>query len=57
MGRWLCDVENIRNELIRGETGWSTFEESERRKSNDGMDVTSGCHEISCTRNMLLHLF
>ena len=29
MGRWLCDVENVRNELIRVETGWSTFEERE----------------------------
>ena len=27
MGRWLWDVGNVRNELIRGETGWSTFEE------------------------------
>ena len=26
MGRWLWDVGNVRNELIRGETGWSTFE-------------------------------
>ena len=26
MGRWLWDVENVRNELIRGETDWSTFE-------------------------------
>ena len=30
MGRWLWDVGNVRNELIRGETGWSTFEERER---------------------------
>ena len=30
MGRWLWDV---RNELIRGETGWSTFEERERGKT------------------------
>ena len=29
MGRWLCDVENVRNKLIRGETGWSSFEERE----------------------------
>ena len=29
MGRWLWDVGNVRNELIRGETGWSTFEERE----------------------------
>ena len=27
MGRWLWDMGNVRNELIRGETGWSTFEE------------------------------
>ena len=27
MDRWLWDVGNVRNELIRGETGWSTFEE------------------------------
>ena len=26
MGRWLWDVENVRNELIRSETDWSTFE-------------------------------
>ena len=31
MGRWVWDVENIRNELIRGEIGWSTFEEREAR--------------------------
>ena len=36
MGRWLWDV---RNELIRGETGWITFEERERGKSNGGMEV------------------
>ena len=29
MGRWLWDVGNVRNELIRGETGWSTYEERE----------------------------
>ena len=28
MGRWLWDVGN---ELIRGETGWSTFEEREAK--------------------------
>ena len=27
MGRWLWDVGNVGNELIRRETGWSTFEE------------------------------
>ena len=27
--RWLWDVGDVRNELIRGETGWSTFEERE----------------------------
>ena len=31
MGQWLWDVENVRNELIRGETGWSTFEEREAK--------------------------
>ena len=31
MVRWLWDVENVRNELIRGETGWSTFEEREAK--------------------------
>ena len=25
---WLWDVLNVKNELIRGETGWSTFEEN-----------------------------
>ena len=30
MGRGLWDVGNVRNKLIRGETGWSTFEERER---------------------------
>ena len=29
MGRWLWSVTNVRNELVRGETGWSTFEERE----------------------------
>ena len=31
MGRWLWDVENVRNELIRVETGWNTFEEREAK--------------------------
>ena len=31
MGRWLWDVVNVRNELIRGETRWSTFEEREAK--------------------------
>ena len=31
MGWWLWDVGNVRNELIRGETGWSTFEEREAK--------------------------
>ena len=31
MGRWLWDVGNVRNELISGETGWSTFEEREAK--------------------------
>ena len=29
MGRWFCDVVNFKNELVRGETGWSTFDERE----------------------------
>ena len=36
MGRWLWVVRNV---LIRGETGWSTFEE--RGKRNGEMDVES----------------
>ena len=32
MGRWLWDVGNVRNELIRGETGWRTFEEREAKQ-------------------------
>ena len=31
MGGWLWDVGNVRNKLIRGETGWSTFEEREAK--------------------------
>lgn len=31
MGRWLWKVSNIRNELVRGETGWSSFEERETK--------------------------
>ena len=31
MGRWLWDAVNAKNELIRGETGWSTFEEREAK--------------------------
>ena len=31
MGRWLWDVGNVRNELIRGETRWSSFEEREAK--------------------------
>ena len=41
MGRWLWDEGNVRNELIRGETGWSTFDD-ERSKGNVKMDVESG---------------
>ena len=41
IGRWLWDVGNDRNELIRGEIGWSTFEERERGKINGEMDVES----------------
>ena len=29
MRLWFWDVGNVRNKLIRGETGWSTFEERE----------------------------
>ena len=32
MGRWIWDVGNIRNELIRVESGWNTFEEREGQK-------------------------
>ena len=31
MGRWLWDVVNVKNELIRGETVWSIFEEREAK--------------------------
>ena len=31
MGRWLWDVGNVRNELIRGERGWSNFEERDAK--------------------------
>ena len=31
MGRWLCGVGNVGNELIRGKTGWITFEEREAK--------------------------
>ena len=37
MGRWLWDVGNVRNELIRGDTGWSTFEEREREREEKWM--------------------
>ena len=40
MGRWLWDVVNVKNELIRGETGWSTFEE---REKGDGKLVVADC--------------
>ena len=26
-GRWLCEVGYVRNELVRGEYGWSSFAE------------------------------
>ena len=42
MGRWLWDVVKVKNELRRGETGWSTFEERERRKG-DGKLVAANC--------------
>ena len=36
MGRWLwTDCRHVRNELIRGETGWSTFEEREAKAMSD----------------------
>ena len=28
-GRWLWKVGNVRNELVRGESGWSSFAEKE----------------------------
>ena len=28
-GRWLCEVGKVRNELLRGESGWSSFAERE----------------------------
>ena len=28
-GRWLWEVGNVRNELVRGESGWSSFAERE----------------------------
>ena len=31
MGRWLWKVGNVRNELLRGEIGCSTFEEREAK--------------------------
>ena len=31
MGRWLWNVVNVRNELIRVETVWSTFDEREAK--------------------------
>ena len=31
MRRWLWLVVNVKNELIRGDTGWSTFEEREEK--------------------------
>ena len=29
VGRWLWEVGNVRNELVRGESGWSSFAERE----------------------------
>ena len=37
MGRWLWDMVNVRNQLIRGETGWTTFEEREAEVIVDWM--------------------
>ena len=31
MGRWLFDVGNVRNDLIRRDTSWSSFEEREAK--------------------------
>ena len=31
MGRWHWDIVNNKNKLIRGETGWSSFEEREAK--------------------------
>ena len=30
-GRWLWEVGNVRNELVRGESGWSSFAEREEK--------------------------
>ena len=43
MGRWLWDVGNVRNELIIGETGWSSFEERERERKTNGEMCVEGC--------------
>ena len=40
IGSWLWDIGNVRNELIRGETGCSTLNR-ERGKNNVEMDVES----------------
>ena len=32
MERWLWDVVNVKNELIRGENGWSYFNERENQR-------------------------
>ena len=40
MGRWLwTDCRHLRNELIRGETGWSTFKERERERCLGDMSM------------------
>ena len=45
MGRWLCDVVNVNNEFVRGETGWSTFEEREKQRR-----WQVGCCKLSLVR-------
>ena len=31
MGRWLWDVVYVKNKLIRGDSGWSSFEKRETK--------------------------
>ena len=51
MGTWSWDVGNVRNELIRGETGCTTFEERERSKGIGEMYVEGGVQRESYVRD------
>ena len=50
MGRWLWDVGHVRNELIRGETGWTSFEENLVSEIGRACLIEIGCKSRWCSK-------